>query len=139
MDEPRSEFLPRPAWRTRVSAPARWAAIAITFAGTLAVGAAVLVAGLVVVHHLTGQRWVAPTVWIALTGVTLAWALLRPEPATASEDEAQPWSDYVVRAVMIGVEQPRPAPSRVVTGVLFGAPLLVYLTITVILEALGLF
>ena len=139
MSEPRSEFLPKPAWRTRVSAPTRWAAVAVTFAGTLVIGATVLVGGLVVLHQFAADEWVAPTVWVILTVIMIVWTLLKPDPATASEDEAQPWSDYVVRAVMIGVDEPRPAVQRIVTGIVFGAPLAVYLVITVVLEALGLF
>ena len=77
--------------------------------------------------------------WIVPTLGALVWALRRPDPATASEDEQQPWSDYAVRAVMVGIDAPRPAAQRAITGIVFGAPLVVYLTVTVILEALGFF
>lgn len=135
----RSEFLPKPAWRTRARSGPRWLAIAVSFAAMIALGWAVLLAVMWVLRRLGVPGSVVQLTWIVPTIGVMAWALWRPSPATASEDEAQPWSDYAVRAVMIGVEEVRSAPLRLITAALFGAPLAVYLLITVILEALGLF
>lgn len=139
MSEGRNEFLPRPAWRTRVSPSARWAGVAVTFLAIVAIGWAVLALLIVLLDYADVPMWLEHAVWIVPTIGAVIWTLLKPSPATASEDEAQPWSDYAVRAVMIGVEEARPVPARVVTAILFGAPLVVYLTITLILEAAGLF
>jgi len=134
-----SEWLPKPRWRTRASRPSLWAAVAVTFAAIVAVGWAVLLLVMLLIDYADLPGWLIHAAWIVPTLGTLVWALLRPSPATASEDEAQPWSDYAVRAVMIGVDEPRPMAARVVTGIVFGAPLVVYLTITVVLEAIGVF
>lgn len=138
MDE-HSEFLPKPAWRTRARPGSRWAAVAASFAAMIAVGWAVLFGMMWLLRTLDVPGSLVHLTWIVPTLGVVAWALWNPSPATASEHEAQPWSDYAVRAVMVGVEQARPVPVRLMTAVLFGAPLAVYLLLTVVLEALGLF
>jgi len=135
----RSEFLPKPTWRTRTSPARLRLAIGFTFTLIVVVGWFVLGFVLVLLDYGDVPAGVFHAVWIVPTVGAVLWVLLKPDPATASEDEAQPWSDYVVRAVMIGVDEPRPAVQRIVTGIVFGAPLAVYLVITVVLEALGLF
>ncbi|HWL44094.1 MAG TPA: hypothetical protein VNQ73_14225 [Ilumatobacter sp.] len=135
----RNEFLPGPRWRTRAGKPALAVAVGATFAVIVLIGWAVLVVLIAGLDWLGVPAAWRHATWIAPTVGAVAWALRRPQPATASEDEAQPWSDYAVRAVMVGIEQPRPVAQRLLTGVLFGAPLVVYLIITVILEALGFF
>ena len=134
-----AEFLPKPRWRTRASAGSRWLAVGVTFALIVALGWGVLATVMIGLDRLGVPGAWRHAVWIVPTGGALIWALYRPQPATASEDEEQPWSDYAVRAVMIGVDQPRPPARRALTGILFGAPLVVYLIITVVLEALGFF
>jgi hypothetical protein len=134
-----AEFLPKPRWRTRASAGSRWLAISVTFALIVALGWGVLATVMIGLDRFGVPGAWRHAVWVVPTAGALIWSLLRPQPATASEDEEQPWSDYAVRAVMIGIDQPRPAASRAITGILFGAPLVVYLIITVALEALGFF
>ena len=126
-------------WRTRAAAGPRWLAVGVTFALIVALGWGVLAVVLVALDRIGVPGTWRHVVWVVPTVGAVIWALWRPQPATASEDEQQPWSDYAVRAVMIGVERPRPAAGRAVTGILFGAPLVVYLVITVVLEALGFF
>ena len=137
--QPRNEFLPKPRWRTRAGKRAVTTAIGVTFATIVASGWAVLALLIVALDQLGVPGEWRHAVWIVPTLGALAWAVWRPDPATASEDEQQPWSDYAVRAVMVGVEQRRSVAPRAATALLFGAPLVVYLTITVILEALGFF
>lgn len=134
-----SEFLPRPRWRTRASRPALRLAIAVTFALIVLIGWGVLAGVMLVLDRLEVPALIRHATWIVPTLGAVAWVLRRPDPATASEDEEQPWSDYAVRAVMIGVEAARPPAQRAAAGIVFGAPLVVYLTITVILEGLGFF
>lgn len=136
---PRSEFLPKPRWRTRAGTRSVAIAITITFAAIVVLGWAVLAAVIFALDKLGVPGTWRHAVWIVPTLGALAWALRSPDPATASDQEEQPWSDYAVRAVMVGVDTPRPLAQRAITGVLFGAPLVVYLTLTVILEALGFF
>lgn len=135
----RNEFLPGPRWRTRAGKPALVLAIGLTFTVIVAIGWAVLAAVIVGLDRLGVPAVWRHATWIVPTVGALVWALRRPDPATASEDEQQPWSDYAVRAVMVGIDEPRPAAQRAITGLVFGAPLVVYLTVTVILEALGFF
>ena len=135
----RNEFLPGPRWRTRAGPPALKLAIGVTFALIVAIGWTVLALIMLALDQLGMPPAWRHATWIVPTLGALAWLLRRPEPATASEQDEQPWSDYAVRAVMVGVDEPRPVAQRAATGLLFGAPLVVYLTVTVILEALGFF
>jgi hypothetical protein len=76
--------------------------------------------------------------WLVPTVAMSAWALRARVPATASDYEAQSWGDYSVRAVMIGVERPRHPAARVATGILFGAPLAMWIVIGLLLDLLGI-
>lgn len=115
-----------------------WAGVVITFAAIVAFGAAVVYGALLVLDRLDAPAWIAWSVWAGPTAGVLVWALKPGHAATASDDEAMPWSDYSVRAVMIGIESPRALPARVATAALFGAPLVVYLALALALEALGI-
>lgn len=136
--EQRNPFLPKPPWRTRVGTGTLWAAIATTFAIMTAIGLALLLLVVVLLDYADAPGWLTLLLWAVPTASMLVWALRGRVPATASDYEAQSWSDYSVRAVMIGIERPRPVPARIVTGVLFGAPLGVWIVVGVLLDLLGI-
>ena len=131
-------FLPKPPWRSRASTGSLWAAIATTFAIMLAIGGILFVAVVVVLDYADAPRWMALVTWAVPTVSMLVWAVRGRIPATESDYEAQSWSDYSVRAVMIGIERPRGVPARVATAVLFGAPLGTWVVVGVLLDLLGI-
>lgn len=133
-----NEFLPRPPWRRRVGTGPRGLAITLTFALAIALGAAVLMLALLVVRKLDAPSWVQVMVWVVPTVATTGWSTRSRTPATKSDSDAQGWGEYVARFVMVGNETVRSIPLRVITGVLFGAPLAFYLVVLVVLAAAGI-
>jgi hypothetical protein len=115
-----------------------WAAILLTFAVFLAIGGVLFLLIVVLLDYADAPWWLVFLLWLVPTVSMLAWALRGRIPATASDYEAQSWGDYSVRAVMIGIEQPRNVPARVATAVLFGAPLGVWIVIGILLDLLGI-
>ncbi len=89
-------------------------------------GAVLLWALFRLLDWLDAPGWVVGSVWVSLTVGTTLWALIANAPATSSDMEYQPWTEFVVRYVMVGSGTPRPVPLRVITGVLFGAPVACY-------------
>jgi hypothetical protein len=135
---PRDEFLPKPAWRARVGRRPRAIAIAATFALVLVLGGATLWLLFVVVRKLDAPGSVQLVVWLIPTFAVTTWAVRSRAAATMSDVESQGWSEYVVRFVMIGNETPRPVPLRVVTGIVFGAPVACYLIAITVLALAGI-
>lgn len=134
----RNKFLPKPRWRTRASPASLWAAIVLTFAVLLAIGGFVFLLVVVLLDYSDAPGWLVLLTWLVPTVAVLVWALLARLPATASDYESQIWGDYAVRAVMIGIERPRSVVSRVVTAILFGAPLAMWIVIGLLLGLLGI-
>ncbi|HUF96678.1 MAG TPA: hypothetical protein VMM60_01030 [Ilumatobacter sp.] len=122
-----SEFLPKPRWRERWSPKQLGVAIAVTFTSILLFGAGLLWLFIIALDWLDAPGWVIVATWAVLTSGSTLWALVAKIPATTSDMEYQPWTEYVVRYVMVGNESVRPAPLRLITGVIFGAPIGCYL------------
>ena len=133
----RNEFLPGPKWRARARPGSLWTAVIVTFGLVILVGGVVLWFAIVLLDYADAPGWVTVAGWMALTFGVLGWALRTNVAAIASDYEDQAWSEYAVRAVMVGREQPRSASSRMITAVLFGAPLAVGLPLLVLLAAVG--
>lgn len=137
VDGERNEFLLGPAWRTRARPAALWAAVAVTFGIVLLAGGVVLWLALALLGSIGADDGFVVIVWLGLTLAVLAWALRTSTPAMASDYEDQAWSEYAVRAVMIGREQRRQRAARVITAVLFGAPLAVGVPLLFLLAVIG--
>ncbi len=60
--------------------------------------------------------------WAVPTAIVVGWALFRPTPAVATDDDDESWPGYAIQYVLVGEGTPRAAPARVVAAVLFGAP-----------------
>lgn len=134
----RNEFLPGPKWRERARPAPLWVAIVVTFGLVVLVGSVVLWFVIAILDYADAPAWIVFAGWLALTLAVLGWALRTDVAATASDFEDQAWSEYAVRAVMVGRERPRSASARMITAVLFGAPLAVGLPLLVLLAAVGL-
>jgi hypothetical protein len=138
-DEPRNEFLRRSLWRIRTTPGRRALAVGITFAVLVALGAGVMILVMAGLGRLDAPGWVVALPWIAPTVGMSVWALARPTPAILSDDDDDSWVGYVIRLVMVGSEQPRQRAARVITGVLFGAPVGWAFAVFVLVELTGIF
>ncbi len=133
----RSEFLPGPKWRARARPASLWAAVLVTFGLVIMAGGVVLWFAIVLLDYADAPGWLIVAGWMALTFAVLGWALRTDVAAIASDYEDQAWSEYAVRAVMVGRDQPRSSSARMITAVVFGAPLAVGLPLLVLLAAVG--
>lgn len=131
------EFLSGPRWRERASAESRWVAVCITFSFLVAVGLMVVWGLLFLVARVGGGVPSEPITWLVLATLVLPWALRSPQPATASDYEAQPWTEYAVRSVMVGVDRPRSRWLRTVAVLVFGPPLLGFAVVYGLLSIVG--
>jgi hypothetical protein len=77
--------------------------------------------------------------WSLPTAAALVWALRRPTPAEVSDDGADSWLMFSIRATMIGVDQVRSRPLRAITTVVLGAPIAWGLLLVGALAAAGVF
>lgn len=137
-EQPRNEFLPKPRWRTHAGSRQLGLAIGMTFASVLAFGVVLILLFIGLIRWLNAPPMVSVLLWVGLTIGTILWALVARSPATSSELEYQPWTEYVVRYVMVGNGTPRPLLLRFVTGVLFGAPVGCYFVVFFALALTGL-
>lgn len=137
-EPPRDEFLPKPAWRSRAGRRQRAIAIAATFALVLLLGGATFWLLFLVIRKFDAPGSVQLVVWLIPTLAVTTWAVRSGSPATVSDVESQGWSEYVVRYVMIGNETARTVPLRVVTGIVFGAPVACYLIAITVLALAGI-
>ena len=136
MDD-RNEFLAKPPWRGRASPRRKAVALSSTFGAIIILGFALLWLLFVVLDKLTSAGWVIPVTWVALTALTALWAM-RSKPADPTDYDGQSWVEYVIRFVMVGEQQVRPAPQRVMTAVIFGAPLVLAWIVSFLFELAGI-
>jgi hypothetical protein len=136
-EPPRDEFLPIP-WRLRAGHRQRASAIAATFVSMLFFGAATFWLLFAVFDKLGAPGWLEFVVWLAPTLAVTGWAIRSTAPATVSDVESQGWGEYVVRFVMIGDETARPVPLRIITGIVFGAPVACYFIAITVLALVGI-
>jgi hypothetical protein len=140
-DQPpeRNEFIRGPKWRTRTSAPHRHRAAAFTVALIVAGGTLILTASIWVLALLGAPVWVASLPWALPTIAMIAWALIRPTPAVATDDDDDSWTIYSIEYVIIGEGSPRPAPARLITALVVGAPIVWCLAVFGLSTLAGLF
>ena len=128
----------RPAWRHRTTPRRRWTGIALTFALVGGLGLLMLWLVTALLRAVDAPGWlVTAPVWLPTFGA-LAWALGRPQPAVATEDGDDSWMLMAVRAVMVGLDEPRARPVRAITAVVFGAPTAWGLLIVLVLMLVGI-
>ncbi len=138
-DRRNNEFIRKPKWRTRTTSGRRLFAALVTFALIVAAGLVIMVLVMVGIDRLGAPGWVVALPWIAPTAGMLAWALARPGPAVLSDDDDDSWTGFSIRSVMVGRDEARPRTLRVITGVLFGAPIVWSFVVLGIAELTGVF
>lgn len=133
-----SEFVRGPKWRTRASPPRRHRAAALTFSLVVATGVAVITGSAWLLAWAGAPVWLVMLPWWLPTFATVAWTLVRPTVSGLSDDDDDSWFGYSIRWALVGEREPRPATVRVVTAVLFGAPVAWAILVGAILTLTGL-
>lgn len=119
----RNEFIRGPKWRTRTSPRGRARAALVTFAMIVAWGALILGGLMWLLDWVGAPSWLVVSPWVVPTVGAVGWALFRPAPAIATDDDDDSWTAYVIQFVVIGEDEPRAAPARFLAAALFGAPI----------------
>jgi hypothetical protein len=135
--EERSEFIRGPRWRVEASPSRLRTASLITFAIVFVVGLLAMSLAMVVLGVVGASGWLVLAPWWLPTLGVLVWTVLRARPAVAADDD-EAWITYAVKFVLVGPNEPRPTPVRVIVAVLVGGPTAWALMVVWILALLGL-
>ena len=111
----------------------------MTFTIVVATGAVVLGGLLWLLTWLGAPTWLAITPWLVPTLATILWTVVRPVPAAVTDDDDDGWTTFSIQYVLVGEEEPRPAPLRIVAATLFGAPVIWSLLVFGLSTLVGLF
>ncbi len=134
-----NEFIRGPKWRTRTNPAGRARAAAITFAFIVVSGAVVMGGVIWLLLWIGAPAWLAWSLWAIPTIGVMTWALLRPRPAVATDDDDDGWTTYAIQFAIVGEDAPRPAAVRAIAALLFGAPVVWSLTVFGLSTLVGLF
>lgn len=135
--EERNELIRGPRWRVEAPAGRLRSAALVTFAVLFVAGLASMVFAMWLLAIVGAPGWLVIAPWWLAAFAVVAWTLVRPAPAVASKDE-QAWITYAVLHVLVGPDQPRPTPTRVIVAVVLGGPTAWGLMIVWLLAAVGL-
>ncbi len=102
-------------------------------------GAIVMLLVIWAIDALGAPRWVVALPWLAPTIGAMIRAVARPTPAIPSDDDDDHWTSYAIRSVMIGRDEPRPLPLRLLAAIVFGAPVVWAISIVFVFELAGIF
>jgi hypothetical protein len=119
--EQRDEMIMRSAWRSRTTPGRLEVTTTVTTLVVAAVGFGLMSLAMAVLDAVGAPSLVRAAPWYLPTTAALVWALRRPEPAVVSEDGADSWLVFSLRATMVGVGTARGRPARVIAAVLLGA------------------
>jgi hypothetical protein len=134
-----SEFLRGPKWRTRTTPSKRHRAAAVTFLVIVAAGWALLLSAVWLLDRFGAPGWLTLMPWWLPTIGAVIWALAGSTPAFVSDDDDDSWSAYAIRWVLVGENEPRPTSLRVVAAIVFGAPTIWAILLSLIGALTGLF
>ena len=129
----------RSLWRVRTTPDKRVALATATFAVVIVVGAALMLLPIAGLRAAGAPGWVVALPWIIPTVGAVVWSVVRPTPARLTDDDDDSWVGYSIRLMLVGSEEPRTRPARVVAALLFGAPVAWSLIVFGVLELLGVF
>lgn len=120
----RNEMIRGPKWRTRTSKAQRARAAWVTFLVIAGTGAVLLGGVMILLAWVGAPPWLVVAPWVVPTLVAIGWAVVRPRPAIATDDDDDSWVGYAIQHVIIGEDEPRPAPLRLLAALLSGAPVM---------------
>lgn len=135
----RSEFIRGPKWRTRTTPAGRHRAATLTFLVIVAAGWGLLLGAVWLLDRLGAPAWLTFMPWWLPTIGAIVWALAGPKPAIVTDDDDDSWSAYAIRWVMVGEQVPRAAALRVAAAVVFGAPTIWAILLSLVGALTGLF
>lgn len=127
-----------PKWRTRTTPERRHRAAVATFALVVGVGLAIVLAVTSLLDSLGAGPVLVLLPWLVPTVAAVLWTLVRPTVARVTDDDDDTWFGYAIRWVLVGEGEPRSAPVRLVTALLFGGPVGWSLLVVAALTVLGL-
>ena len=133
-----SDLVRGPKWRTRTNPTRRHVAAAVTFASVVAFGLAVMWGCIRVLQWLDAPDRLRWSLWLVPTVGVVAWTVLRPRESGLSDDDDDSWFGYSIRWVLVGEQEPRPVPLRLIAAVLFGAPVVWAVLVLGLLTIVGL-
>lgn len=136
---PDNEFIRGPKWRTRTTAAGRRRAAIVTFALVVAVGSIVMGGTIWLLVWIGAPAWIPWSLWLVPTVAVVAWAAIAPRPAVVSDDDDEAWTTFAIQFVFVGESTARPAPVRVVSALIFGAPVIWSLTVFGLSTLVGVF
>jgi hypothetical protein len=128
----------RPAWRSRTTPRQRTLAVSATFLLVAGVGLGVMALVIAALDKVGAPGAVTASPWYLPTAGALAWSMHRPRPGVVTEDGADSWLIFSIRATMVGVGAARPRPLRAIAAVAFGAPVAWGLIVVGALVLLGI-
>lgn len=111
----------------------------VTFGVIVVIGAVICGAVIWLSSRLGAPSWLTWLVWLAPTTGAVAWVVVRPTPAIATDDDDESWTGYVIRYVIVGEDTPRAAPVRLLAALVFGAPVVWSLAAFGLATLLGVF
>ncbi len=128
----------RPAWRYRTTPGRRALGIGVTFVLLGAAGTGLMALVIAALRALDAPSGVASAPWWLPTLLALGWTLHHPKPGEVTEDGDDSWLVLSIRATMVGIGTARPRPLRVITAVVFGAPVAWGLVVVAVLVLAGI-
>ena len=102
-----------------------------------AFGSGLMALPILILDAAGAAAWLVTLPWWLPTLASVLWTLRGPEPAVATDDDDDSWAIYSIRLVLVGADEPRPTPVRVVAALLLGAPVCWALLLIGILVVLG--
>lgn len=138
-DPEHNEFLRRSLWRVRTSPDKRVALAIVTFAVVVMIGLVLMLLPMAGLRAAGAPDWLVALPWVIPTAGAVVWSVARPTPARLTDDDDDSWVGYSIRLMLVGSEEPRTRPARVVTTLLFGAPVVWSLVVFGLLELFGVF
>ena len=119
---PDDDLIRGPKWRTRTTADRRSLAAIVTFVIIVGFGALPLALAIWLLDRMGAPILLTTMPWWLPTACVVAWTLVRPSPAVATDDDDDAWPAYAIRYVLVGDTTPGATVVRVLAAVVFGGP-----------------
>ena len=111
----------------------------MTFAVIVALGIAVMAGVWWLEAQAELSGFVRMQIWLVPTIAVLVWTIAAPSVAESTdENDTQTWPGFAIRYGLVGEDELRPLPVRIVLAVVFGAPVGWALVVITILGIIGL-
>ena len=133
-----NDLIRGPKWRTRTTPGRRRVGVAVTVAIIVLLGLAIVGAVTLGLRALDAPGWVVAMPWLLPIAGTVTWTLVSPTAAVLSDDDDDSWTGYAIRWVLVGPDEPRSVPTRLIAAVLLGAPIVWSFVVLTVVELSGI-